>query len=72
MKKTVLQVVEGISEACKKVNCAIIGGETATLPGVYYENDYDVVGFMVGSVTKSNLKSKDKNYFFYYRKVCQD
>ena len=58
-EKTVLQVVEGISEACKKVNCAIIGGETATLPGVYYENDYDVVGFMVGSVTKSNLKTKD-------------
>ena len=58
-EKTVLQVVEGISEACMKVNCAIIGGETATLPGVYYENDYDVVGFMVGSVTKSNLKTKD-------------
>ena len=58
-EKIVLDVVEGISEACSKVNCAVIGGETATLPGVYNEGDYDVVGFMVGSVTKANLKTKD-------------
>ena len=55
-EKIVLDVVEGISEACSKVNCAVIGGETATLPGVYNEGDYDVVGFMVGSVDKENLK----------------
>ena len=57
-EKIVLDVVEGISEACSKVNCAVIGGETATLPGVYNEGDYDVVGFMVGSVTKENLMLK--------------
>ena len=52
VKNTALEnkVVEGISEACSKVNCAVIGGETATLPGVYNEGDYDVVGFMVGSM----------------------
>jgi len=54
-EKVVLDVIEGISEACSKVNCAVIGGETATLPGVYNEGDYDVVGFMVGSVDKNNL-----------------
>ena len=57
-EKIVLDVVEGISEACSKVNCAVIGGETATLPGVYNEGDYDVVGFMVGSVNKENLIKK--------------
>ena len=57
-EKIVLDVVEGISEACSKVDCAVIGGETATLPGVYNEGDYDVVGFMVGSVTKENLIQK--------------
>ena len=57
-EKIVLDVVEGISEACSKVNCAVIGGETATLPGVYNEGDYDVVGFMVGSVKKENLIKK--------------
>jgi len=54
-EKVVLDVIEGISEACSKVSCAVIGGETATLPGVYNEGDYDVVGFMVGSVDKNNL-----------------
>ena len=59
-EKVVLEIVEGISEACSKINCAVIGGETATMPGVYNEYDYDVVGFMVGSVTKNNLKSKER------------
>ncbi len=57
-EKIVLDVIEGISEACMKVNCAVIGGETATLPGVYNEGDYDVVGFMVGAVDKKNLLLK--------------
>ncbi|MDG2101478.1 MAG: phosphoribosylformylglycinamidine cyclo-ligase [Dehalococcoidales bacterium] len=58
-ENVVLDIVDGISEACQNVNCAIIGGETATLPGVYNENDYDVVGFMVGNVLEENLKTKD-------------
>jgi|TARA_B110000263_G_scaffold10912_1_gene9267 phosphoribosylformylglycinamidine cyclo-ligase len=58
-QNVVLDIIDGISEACQKVNCAIIGGETATLPGVYNENDYDVVGFMVGNVLEENLKTKD-------------
>ena len=55
----VLKIIDGISEACLNVNCAIIGGETATLPGVYNDEDYDVVGFMVGNVLQENLKKKD-------------
>ncbi len=50
-----------ISEACSKVGCAVIGGETATLPGVYNEGDYDVVGFMVGSVDKNKLKIRENS-----------
>ena len=57
-ERVVLDVVQGISEACYKVNCAVIGGETATLPGVYNEGDYDVVGFMVGSVEEDKLKKR--------------
>ena len=57
----VLDVIEGVSEACSRVGCAVIGGETATLPGVYNEGDYDVVGFMVGSVDKNNLKTRDNS-----------
>ncbi|MBL06362.1 MAG: phosphoribosylformylglycinamidine cyclo-ligase [Chloroflexi bacterium] len=57
----VLDVIEGIGEACSNVGCAVIGGETATLPGVYNEGDYDVVGFMVGSVDKKNLKTVENS-----------
>ena len=60
-EKIVLDVIEGVSEACSKVGCAVIGGETATLPGVYNEGDYDVVGFMVGSVDKNKLKTRENS-----------
>ena len=56
-----MDVIEGVSEACSKVGCAVIGGETATLPGVYNEGDYDVVGFMVGSVDKNKLKTRENS-----------
>ncbi len=44
------QLVKGIAEACKAANCALIGGETAELPGLYKPGEFDVVGFIVGAV----------------------
>lgn len=48
-------VVKGLAEACKDANCALIGGETAEMPGLYGEGDYDVVGFIVGVVEKGRM-----------------
>jgi phosphoribosylformylglycinamidine cyclo-ligase len=50
-------IVSGIAQACKNTGCALIGGETAEMPGVYQGNDYDLVGFIVGAVEKTNILS---------------
>jgi phosphoribosylformylglycinamidine cyclo-ligase len=47
------QVVDGISRACRQLGCALIGGETAELPGIYPPGEYDLVGFIVGVVERS-------------------
>ena len=44
------QLVEGMTEACTKAGCALLGGETAEMPGVYALGDYDLAGFIVGLV----------------------
>jgi phosphoribosylformylglycinamidine cyclo-ligase len=54
------QIVEGIARACKEVKCALIGGETAEMPGVYEEGVYDLAGFCVGEVFKKNLLHPDE------------
>jgi len=48
-------IVKGLAQACKEADCALIGGETAEMPGIYSENDYDLVGFIVGIVEKSEI-----------------
>ena len=59
MGKLVLEQVEaiaqGLAQACREVGCALIGGETAEMPGLYTGEDYDLVGFIIGVVEKSNL-----------------
>lgn len=52
-------VVEGIAKACKESGCSLVGGETAEMPGLYHPGDYDLAGFCVGIVEKSEIKTGD-------------
>src|SRR6266550_4072161 len=49
------QLVEGMSRSCRKAGCALIGGETAEMPGFYPPGEYDLAGFIVGAVERKNL-----------------
>ena len=48
-------IISGIVQACQEVGCSLIGGETAEMPGIYSQGNYDLVGFIVGVVEKKNI-----------------
>jgi len=53
--KTAADIVKGICDGCVEAGCALIGGETAEMPGFYKEGEYDLAGFAVGIVDKDNV-----------------
>ncbi|MDO5724938.1 MAG: phosphoribosylformylglycinamidine cyclo-ligase [Tissierellia bacterium] len=55
MGEKIAMLVEGIAEGCRQSDCALIGGETAEMPGLYGENEYDLAGFSVGICDEEKL-----------------
>jgi len=57
-KNSFIKIIKSITAACKENNCLLIGGETAEMPGVYKEKDFDLAGFCVGIVERKKMLPK--------------
>ncbi|HBT96525.1 MAG TPA: phosphoribosylformylglycinamidine cyclo-ligase [Desulfobulbaceae bacterium] len=53
--ETGVKIVEGIAEGCRQAQCSLVGGETAEMPGLYKENEYDLAGFVTGIVERDAI-----------------
>ena len=60
LPQRVAQIVSGVAEGCVQAGCALIGGETAEMPGFYPEDEYDLAGFCVGVVDKAKILDKTR------------
>jgi phosphoribosylformylglycinamidine cyclo-ligase len=58
--RILVDVIDGMSKACRENSCVLIGGETAEMPGTYKPGDYDLVGTIIGEINNNRIITGDK------------